>query len=879
VKNKCLALYRRLARAFPHEFAMVYGADVVRLSEDAIEEIWRRKGVFGLLRLLADLAVRVPAEYLTEFRQDLFYALRTLGKSPGFALVAIVSLGLGIGVNTAVFSEINATLLRDLPRAREPRKLVAVESPSSYPYFERYRDQRDLFDGAAAYVPRVPFSVVLESGVNSKADRVFGHLVSPEYFQVLGVNAARGRVFSSEYDKLGDAPVVVISDRFWRTRLDSDPDAVGRTLRLNGRKATIVGIGPKDFLGVWPILAADVFVPLTAHASVAPELGDDPLHRRDLRSFRILLRLASGVGKDSAEAALDVITRQLDSDAFDAESARRERRVRLLPGGTILPLRPEYVPMLIGFSATLMGLVLMIACANLTNMLLARAAGRRKEVAIRLAVGASRFRIVRQLLTESVVLSICGGLAGLMFAYWLTNLASTMALPVQIPFEIDMRPDLRVLVFAFLLSLITGVGFGLAPAFEATRTDVAPALKESAVTNLRGYRRFGLRNLLIVNQVAGSLMLLLVAGFLVLGLHRSARADLGFEVNNSYMLSLDPVRDGYTQDQASAFFEKLPAQLRRVPAVRDVSLTSAPPFGVIEGGNAKFVTEAASGESAKILLGVVQQTIGSHYFATLGAPVLRGRDFADTNERADSAIVNETAARELFGVADPIGRRIADTTHSYQIVGVTRDMAAGPAIGHGVPAVFLHLTHPPSGGMTLIVRAAGSAALDPIRREVAAIDPNLTLFNLRTMQEHIDQMNAFLRIGMDFYAGLGVFGLILASVGLAGVTAYSVAQRRKEIGIRMALGARRGQVLMLVMREGSTLIAAGCVLGFAGALALSRALSALTHELAQAFSTGTGDPALIVGAPLLLAILTMLACYVPARKSTRVDPLVALREE
>jgi len=520
------------------------------------------------------------------------------------------------------------------------------------------------------------------------------------------------------------------------------------------------------------------------------------------------------------------------------------------------------------------GLLLLIACVNAANLLLARASSRVREIAVRSAVGAARGRIVRQLLTESVLLAFCGGVAGLVFAYWLTNLGTTMSLPVQIPFQIDLRPDLRVLAFTFLLSLITGVGFGLAPAFAATRADVAPSLKEGAVTNLRGYRRFGLRNLLIVNQVAASLLLLLVAGFLVIGLNRSTQADVGFDTNNLYLFSLDPVRDGYTPDRATALFEKLPERLRSVAGVRDATLADTPPFSVLEGGNGTYKSE-----SGKIVTGNARQIVASHYFTTIGAPLLRGREFADHNERADSAIVNETAARELYGNTDPLSRRISDDAHTYQIVGIARDMAAGPAIGRTLPAVFLRITSTPPAGMTVLVRAAGPAAMDRIRAEVSAIDPNLTLFNILTIRQHIDQMNGVLRIGMGFYAGLGIFGLILAAVGLAGVTAYSVAQRRKEIGIRMALGARRGQVLMLVLREGSLLIATGSVLGFAGAVGLSRALSTLTNELAKDLSTGASEPLLVIGAPLLLAGLTMLACYLPAMKSTTIDPVKALRED
>jgi hypothetical protein len=362
-----LATYRRLAYAYPQEFQMVYGTDVIRLGEDAIEEIWRRYGFVGLLRLIADLAIRVPLAHLAELRQDIGYALRTLIKSPGLAIAGIISLGLGIGVSTTAFSELRALIFKEIPAAQDPKALVAIESPISYPYFEHFRDQRQLFAGATAYMAMVPFSVALEGAVNAKSERIFGHLVSTEYFQVLGVNPARGRLLSPEDDKPGGPPVAVVSDRFWRTRLESDPRAVGRTVKINGQTVTVVGVGPKDFLGVWPIMPADVFVPLTVRERLAPELADGILQQRDARSFRALLRLAPGVTTANAEAALETMTRNLDRESFNADQAEKNRggrSVRLLPGGVVMPIKREDLPMMLGFSGILMGLILLIACTT-----------------------------------------------------------------------------------------------------------------------------------------------------------------------------------------------------------------------------------------------------------------------------------------------------------------------------------------------------------------------------------------------------------------------------------------------------------------------------------------------------------------------------------
>jgi hypothetical protein len=422
----CLGIYRRLARAFPHEFQMVYGADVVQLGEDAIEEIARRHGVFGLIRLVADLAWRVPVEYLSEMRQDLMYALRMLGKSPGIAVAVVLSLGLGIGMPTAGYSFINAILLRDLPGAKEPERLLTTEAPTSYVHFERYRDHRELFSGVTAYVQQVPFNVV----VAGRPERIFGHLVSPEYFDVIGVRAMRGQTDG-----------LVVSERFWRERLNSDPDAVGRSLRVNGHAVTIAGVEPRDFLGAQAEVGADLFVPMTMQAELAPELGENALNRSDLKAFEVLMRLAPGVTPKSANAAAETIARQVEGEGFDADRKDKEAHVRLLPGGSLEPMPPEVRATLLGLLGTLMALILGISCTNLANMLLARAAGRRKEIAIRLAVGASRFRLIRQLLTESVLLALGGGAAGFIFAYWLMGAAMTgiQNSVKPLPLNLDLR--------------------------------------------------------------------------------------------------------------------------------------------------------------------------------------------------------------------------------------------------------------------------------------------------------------------------------------------------------------------------------------------------------------------------------------------------------
>lgn len=888
--------YRRLAQAFPHEFKLAYGTEVLQAGEDALADIAKRHGVSGLIRLLADIAMHVPVEYLSEIRGDMRYGWRALRKSPGFALVGILSMGLGIGLTTNVYSSRWEVLFRPLPRAANASRLVMPQAsedadlaPASYYYIEQYRQQKSLFSGVAAFETAIAFNVTFQGELNAKPQRIFGQLVSPDYFSVLGVQAQRGRVFSPELDRTGEAPVVVITDRFWHNRLNSSPDAVGRVLRLNGQLATIVGITPKNFNGALSVYPSELFVPITVSASLAPELANDVLHQRNAKEFLPILCLAPGVGIESAEAALDAITRRLDEqDPSLLLRADKGRRITLLPAGTSIPIPRKLKPALIGFFLALMGLVIALACMNLANMLMARGANRRKELAIRLSVGASRFRLVRQMISEGILLSLLGGVAGFALAYGLGALSAHFRPPMTVPLDFNFYLDWQAGVFAFVLAIVCGIGFTLAPALQATKANLSPALKEGSALQLPGYGQFALRNLLIILQVAASLMLLLVTGFLVLGISKSSGIQTKFDPRTAYLLSLDPVRDGYAPERAQALFAKLPERLKTVSGVRSIALAAQPPFAS-ETERIPVSAEDSPG-SSQMLKVAVEETVGAGYFAALGEPMLAGREFTEADQRMRleeskvlPAVLNESAARGLFGAGAATGKRIRDDRQSYEVVGVVRDMKDVEGVTESV--IYLLLTprafaRPPAGGITILVRSdAGTDALSAIQNEIALIDPNLNVFHTQTMAAYLDRSRAALRFSMQTYGAMGVFGLMLAAIGLAGVTAYAVAQRRKEIAIRTALGASRGQVLRLVLREGTALVAVGTVLGFLGAVGLAKIVSALANMFADALRLGTNDPRLLVGAPLLLAAVALLACYVPARRATKIDPLQALRQE
>ena len=676
---------------------------------------------------------------------------------------------------------------------------------------------------------------------------------------------------------------MVVSDRFWRTFLNSDPQAIGRPVRVNGQLATIVGIAPPEFLGMWPWSPSDLYVSATCGGAVAPELGDDALHRPGQEIFRLVLRLPPGVTIPAANAALDAVTLALDRQAPDPDRDRdrKARQVHLMPAGTLMLLTPEQRAFVIGFNVILWALVLALLCANLVNLLLARAGQKRREIAVRISLGASRARLIRQLLTESVLLSLAGGLAGILMAYWIGHVMSALEMPSQIPYRMDLRPDLRILAFTLAISFVAGAAFGLLPALTSLRTDISVVLKEGAQARLRRYRRFSLRNFFVVSQVAASLMLLLVTGYMVTGYQHTARVDPGFDTANLNLFSIDPLRDGYSAERSEALFTKLPDELSGLSGVRAVALAGGVPFTNLAASYAN-----ASVSASTVRCSVFRERIGANYFATLGVPLLRGHEFELRDQQSDAppgtatpAVINQTAARALFGAEDPIGRRIREDDASYTVVGVARDVPSGFLPPRPIATVFLPLTadwfvKSRAPRATILVRGAAGAARD----QLALLHPGLTVFNVQTMRGNLARLNAFVQWSSAVYVVLGLFALLLACIGLGGVTAYAVTQRRKEIGIRMALGARNAQVQRLVLHEGTALIALGSLIGIAGAAAISRGARSVDAMLASVFDTRADNPLLLIGAPALLAALALLACYLPARRATRIDPVAALRE-
>jgi predicted permease len=620
----------------------------------------------------------------------------------------------------------------------------------------------------------------------------------------------------------------------------------------------------------------------------------------------MVARLRPRVTSQSAEAALDAMARQIERDNGDPNRERPGRRITLAQGGKCLPLRKQDRPYFTSFFFVIAGLILMIACANVANMMLARAASRRREMAVRLALGASRARIVRQLMTESLLVAGGAAAVGAGASVLLMRAASGLRMPLSIPVTYGfLQPDARALVFTIAIMLLTGVGFGLAPALEATRAGLAPAIKEGGGVLLGRFRRLSLRNALMVAQVAGSLTLLVILGYLTLGIQSTLGVTAGFNPDNLFLVSLDPTQDGYNPVQSAAFLPKLLDRVQSLPAVTAASLSVTIPVAM----GMDQVTLAAPGVGGpKAIHRAIRHTVGKDYFTATGIAILSGRAFRQTDETENSAaiIVSETLVRELWPGQDALGRtleiagaelgptgvlprptdfRPRAQARMFEVAGVARDVAEGLITSQRRPAIYFplrpsDLAQPTQQGITLMVRARpGVDAAALVRREIASLDANVTPFYTGTMAQHIDEFMSPLRVASWTYGSIGFFGLVLAAVGLGGMTAYSVASRNREIGIRMALGAGRASVLGLVMREGALLIAVGTAIGMLCAWVGARGLAAMSTSVGQVATTSATDPVVVLGSPLLLASLAMAACYFPARRASAVDPAVTLRAE
>ncbi|HKV81298.1 MAG TPA: ABC transporter permease, partial [Candidatus Sulfotelmatobacter sp.] len=841
-----------------------------------------------------------------DFGRDITRSVRTLVASPGYTVVALLSLSMGICIAACAFSEMNGIVLRNLPVISKPDELVALELPVTYPEFKRYRERSDVFVAAAAYIAPVPFTLSFAG----HKERIWGHLVSGSYFSTLGVAPAMGRLFGAAEEEAGTTPEVVLSYRFWEEKLGRAA-VVGKTLQVNGRPCTVVGIGPKNFLGASPALyVADIWIPVTVDSHLAPELENDTLKRNDLALFHVIGRLKPGMNSERAESELDAVAKQLERDNGMPSNLEKGRHVTLSEGGKLLPLRKQDLPFFTSFFLIMAGLVMLIAFANVANMMLARSTKRRREIAIRLALGAGRGRILRLLGTESMLIAAGAGALGFAMSIWLMDLNSHLRMPFPIPVSYDLRPDWRVLLLTLAVTAGVGFGFGLTPAIRFTQENLVPALKEGGRVLLPRFRRLSMRNVLMVAQVAGSLTLLVILGLLSVGIQTTLGIQAGFNPRGLYLVSLDPVRDGYSGDQSASFLHKVLERVKTMPGVSSATLTETIPVSLGITG-LRFSEPISGADNSQEVRDALKYTVGKDYFDTSGIPIVQGRGFrsGDDNNGSTAVIVSEELVREYWAGQNPLGRRIQienaeafapkimpgsmdyrpavpeGSPRTYEVIGVAGDVANDLVINRKRPAVYFPLRNadvssPSLQGITLLVRATpGSNILELLRREISALDANVVPFDARSMNEHIADFIAPLRSAAWTYGIIGIFGMVLASVGLAGMTAYSVVQRRREMGIRMALGAGKGDVVRAVMKQGMMLIGIGTTIGLGCAWAGSRMLSAMNSSVGQVTTRNASDPTVLFGAPLLLGSVALLACYLPARKSSRVEPLSALHEE
>jgi predicted permease len=810
--------------------------------------------------------------------QDIRFGFRVLIKSPAFSAVAVLSLALGIGANTAVFSIINASLLKPLP-VEEPKQLVSLFTtdaknpgnlPTSHLNYVDYRDQNQVFSGVLAFTGA---GVTLTKG--EATEPLFAQVVSGNYFDVLGVKAALGRTFLPDEDKTPDThPVVVLSYDRWQRSFGGDPSLVGKTISLNRHDFTVVGIAPPDFTGTNLGQGPDLYVPMMMHNVVQP--GFDFYDTRRGLFLNLIGRLKPGVSIEQAQSSLKTFASQL------AQSYPRDNEGRSIKTISLLQARvdPDGSGQLMLASGVLMAvvaLVLLIACANIANLLLARASARRKEIAVRLAIGANRARLVRQLLTESFVLSLVGGLIGLLVAFWARDLLRTFG-----PFGGPNAPpvatlNFRVLSFTLLISLLSGLIFGLAPALQASKPDLVLTLKGETAAPARRAFGFNLRKALVVVQVALSLVALISAGLFVRSLRNAQAINPGFITENILLAGFNLGREGIAKPQGVIFQRQVVERVRALPGVQAVTIASNRPLG---GGLARsvFLEGQAPAPNGRGVL-VQLNNVGLRFFETLGIPLVQGRDFTeqDVEDAPKVVIINETMARRFWPGGSALGKRFKFFGEDFyrEVVGVARDTKYNSLTEASAPFIYVPLSQNYAPAGTLHVRTTGDAAqmTAAVRGVVKELIPNLQLGGVQTLRERLDQSLTGQQQQTQLLTVFGLLALLLSAIGIYGVMAYSVAQRTREIGIRMALGARKRNVLALVIRQGMALVAGGVALGLVAAFAVTRLIAALLFGVAAA------DPVTFGVTSLLLVGVAVLASYLPARKATKVDPLMALRYE
>ena len=815
---------------------------------------------------------------------DIRHGLRTLRAHRGFAATAILSLALGLGANSALFSMFNSLLWRPLP-VEAPDELVVLyrRSPAqtfydafSYAEFRDYREQAPVFSGLAGYT-LAEFALGGTGSANEAATRVIGELVTGNYFDVLGVNPALGRRFLPEEGRPGGPLAIVVSHGFWTARLGADPAAIGRTITLSNEPVTVVGVAPEHFSGAYAVyFAPEFWVPAESFPRLRPA-QQSFLTDRTATSLRLIGRLSPGVTVAGAQATVDTVAARLAADHPDTNKDFKAfvfRELDTRPEVEIASATNTVAIIFLGLT----GLVLLVACANVANLLLARAASRRREVAIRLAIGAGRGQLVRQLLVEALLLAaVAGGLAVGMGALAATLLAR-LRVPTDLPLAFSFHTDLRVMAFTFGLATLAAVAFGLWPALQLSNNDLVPALKDDGAPTGGRARRVRVSDVLVVGQVAASLIILVVAGLFVRSVGGARTLDPGFEVEDRIVMSVNPGIRGLADPDVRAFYRRVQETVGGVPGVEAVTLAQYVPLDFSVGGGDLIVEgrEAAPGREG---IQTMSSAVDEYYFSALGTPIRDGRAFSarDTADALAVAIVNETLAAMAWPGQNPIGRRIRFTGSDVrwlEVVGVSADGKYRQLTESPRPFVWTALAQQTASSATLVVRSRRDPAsmLGEVRRAVASVDPAVPIYDAKTMDAFMERAYLGPRLAALVIAPAALCALVIAAVGLYGVLAYWVSRRTKEIGVRSAIGATPTDILGLVMRQGLTLTAIGLLCGLAGAFAASRAVASLLFGVSQT------DPLIFAGVPAVLLFVACVASYLPARRAVAIDPVTALRQ-
>jgi macrolide transport system ATP-binding/permease protein len=815
--------------------------------------------------------------------QDIKYALRVLAKAPGFAAIAILTLALGIGANTAIFSVVDSFLLRPLP-VKDPGQITVLarqqknEILSQYLSYPEYQDA--LQQGTSAFSDLLAFRMGLEGlSVNGHADHILASFVTGNYFTMLGVKPFLGRLFLPSEGKVAGAdPVIVLGYDYWRTHFGSDPDVVGESVSVDGHAFTVVGVAPESFHGLNSVTDMQAYMPM-GMSTVEGDFKNNFMTDRTARSLIVYGRLKPGVSVQQAQTALNVIARRVADEHPQDEKDLGLRVVpELLARPAVLPNNP-----IVAVSALFMALaamVLLLACFNVANLLLVRATVRQREMAIRAALGGTRMRLIRQLLTESLLLAFLGGIAGILVGEWGSSAIGSINFHVNVPILLNFSFDWRVFFFALGAAAATGIIVGIVPALRAARSDVNEVLHEGGRSVAGAHQK--LRSVLVVAEIAGSLVLLIVAALFTRSLQQAQRMNLGFEPRGVLNLTMDPNEVGYSDAQGKQFYKQLLDRLRALPGVESASLALCVPMGATYTSKTINVP-GYTPPPGQPLPTVSNNFVTPEYFATMQMPLARGRTFTDADdEKAERvAIVNQTMARRFWPhEADVLGLTFssaADSKEMYHIVGVVKDARYTSIFAKDEAYFYLPLAQDFQSLETLQIRTAGDpgSMASEAQKEIQGLAPTLPVFGVQTMDDALGSGEGFLlfRLGAALAATLGLLGLALVLVGVYGVVSYAARQRTHEIGIRMALGAQPRDIRGMVFRQGIVLVISGLVVGLLGALAASRVVGNFLVGVSAA------DPVIFAGVALLLAVITLAACYVPARRAMKVDPMVALRYE